>query len=315
MGPQEKNDKLKQITDELEKGIAELCDSERYKDYLKTMSKFYHYSINNSILIWKQLPEATAVAGYNAWKEKFGRQVKKGEKGISIIVPCSAKSTREIIKIDPVTMKPIYDENGNPVTEKARSTAMRFKAAAVFDISQTEGKPLPEVPVNELNGDVENYRTMLQALIQAAPCPVRFGDPGSGAYGCFSRGTQSITIREEMSQQQTLETLIHEIGHAILHADQKEALQLTRGTREVEAESVAYTVCSHYGIDTSAYSFGYVAAWSQGKELQTLRESLDTIRNTAVRIIDRTDEQLELIQSHTLSPNLDTASNIAMRLE
>lgn len=308
-------DKLKKITDNLEKGIAQLCDSERYKTYLRTMSRFHRYSINNSILIWMQFPEATMVAGYNAWKEKFGRQVKKGEKGITIIAPCGKKETQEIIKIAPETLNPVYDENGQPVMQTVRTSAMRFRAVTVFDVSQTEGKPLPEVPVNELNGDVENYRTMLQALIQAAPCPVSFGDPGSGAYGCFSRGTQSITIKPEMSQSQTLSTLIHEIAHAMLHADREEALKLTRGTREVEAESVAYTVCSHYGIDTSAWTLGYVATWSKGKEIDTLRKSLDTIRSTAAKLIDKTDEQLNLILSHTSSPNLDTAPNIAMQLE
>lgn len=291
-------DKLKEITDKLEEGVTAMCESEQYKTYLNTLSKFYNYSLNNSILIWMQRPEAIAVAGYNAWKKKFGRQVKKGEHGITIIAPCPSKKTEKLPKLDPKTMELMYDEEGNPIMQSVQSSSLFFKATTVFDVSQTEGKPLPEAPIHELKGDIESYQTMLQALIQAAPCPVTFGDPGGGALGSFSRTTQSITIKEDMNQQQTLATLVHEIGHACLHSVKEEALKLPRGTREVQAESVAYTVCNHYGIDTSAWTFGYVATWSKGQELKTLRESLDTIRSTSAQIINKTDEQLQLILGH-----------------
>lgn len=295
-------DKLEEITAKLEQGIADVCTSENYQAYLKTMAKFHKYSYNNSLLIWMQKPEATMVAGYNAWKSKFERQVMKGEHGITIIAPCPSQKTEEILKLDPKTLQPILDSNGVPVKEKTTISSMRFKATTVFDVSQTEGKPLPAPPIKDLSGNVENYATMLQALIQAAPCPVSFGDPGSGAKGSFDRGTQSITIKEGMSQQETLATLVHEIGHSHLHADPEEAKKLERGTREVQAESVAYTVCSHYGIDTSEWTFGYVATWSKGKEIKTLQSVLDTIRSTSAKIIDQTDEQLDLIQSQRLQP-------------
>ncbi len=297
-------EQLKEITDKLEQGIQEVFESEKYKEYLNTMSKFYNYSFNNTMLIAMQKPDATLIAGYNAWKDKFDRHVLKGEKGIRIIAPAPIRRKEEVEKIDPDTQEPVIDALGKPVMEVIETTTRAFKVIPVFDVSQTDGKPLPELTVEELNGDVKDFDLFMEALTQTAPVPIGYEDIPDETKGYYHLEDKRIAIQDNMSQIQTVKTAIHEISHATLHdvdlnlpedkipQEQKK----DRKTKEVEAESIAYTVCQHYGIDTSDYSFGYVAGWSSGKELSELRSSLETIRSTAATLINTIDAKVAELQ-------------------
>ena len=294
-------EKLKEITDRLEQGIAELFDSERYREYLKVMSKFHNYSFNNTLLIAMQKPDASLVAGFSAWKNNFGRNVMKGQKGIKIIAPSPFKIRQEVEKIDPHTQKPIIGKDGKPVTEEKEVNIPAYKVVSVFDVSQTEGKELPDIAVDELTGDVDRYKDFFAALEKTSPVPIAFENIGGGSHGYYHLEDKRIAINEGMSELQTLKTAIHEIAHAKLHdidlnAPKDEQPRVDRRTREVEAESVAYTVCQHYGLDTSDYSFGYVAGWSSGRELSELKSSLETIRSAAAEIINSIDENLAELQ-------------------
>lgn len=291
---------VREITDKLEQGIKELFESERFKEYLRTMSKFYNYSFNNTLLIAMQKPEATYVAGYTSWQRNFDRQVMKGEKGIKILAPAPYKAQEEREKIDPLTQKPVIGADGKAVTETVEVLHPAFKVVSVFDVSQTDGKELPDIIVDELKGTVENYEAFFNALKQESPVPISFEDIPGGAKGFFSPVESRIAIQEGMSEIQTVKTAIHEIAHAKLHAvkpDEKAAPEdkKDRHTKEVEAESVAYTVCQRYGIETSDYSFGYIAGWSSGKETKELKSSLDTIRKTAAEMIEGIDAKLKVL--------------------
>ena len=291
-------EKLKEITDRLEQGITELFDSERYREYLRVMSKFHNYSFNNTLLIAMQKPDASLVAGFSAWKNNFGRNVIKGQKGIKIIAPSPYKIKQEMKKIDPHTQQPIIGKDGKPVTEEKEITIPAYKVVSVFDVSQTEGRELPDIAVNELTGDVERYRDFFAALEKTSPVPIGFEQIPGSSHGYYHLEDKRIAIDEGMSEIQTLKTAIHEIAHAKLHdidlnaPENEQQPRIDRRTREVEAESVAYTVCQHYGLDTSDYSFGYVAGWSSGRELSELKNSLETIRSAAAEIINSIDETL-----------------------
>ena len=294
-------EKLKEITDRLEQGIAELFDSERYREYLKVMSKFHNYSFRNTVLIAMQKPDASLVAGFSAWKNNFERNVMKGQKGIKIIAPSPFKVKQEMQKIDPHTQKPVIGKDGKPVTEEKEITIPAYKVVTVFDVSQTEGKELPDIAVDELTGDVESYKDFFAALEKTSPVPIAFEKIEGGSHGYYHLADKRIALNEGMSELQTLKTAIHEIAHAKLHdidlnAPKDGQPRVDRNTREVEAESVAYTVCQHYGLDTSDYSFGYVAGWSSGRELAELKSSLETIRSAAAEIINSIDGHIAEIQ-------------------
>ena len=295
-------EKLKEITDRLEQGITELFDSERYKEYLRVMSKFHNYSFNNTLLIAMQKPDASLIAGFTAWKNQFQRNVKKGEKGIKIIAPSPFKIKQETEKIDPQTQKPVIGRDGKPVTEEKEITIPAYKVVSVFDVSQTEGKELPDIAMDALTGDVEQYSDFFAALEKTSPVPIGFEKIEGGAHGYYHLEDKRIALDEGMSELQTLKTAIHEIAHAKLHdidlnaPKDEQQPRVDRRTREVEAESVAYTVCQHYGLDTSDYSFGYVAGWSSGRELAELKSSLETIRSAAADIINSIDGHIAELQ-------------------
>ena len=295
-------EKLKEITDRLEQGITELFDSERYKEYLRVMSKFHNYSFNNTLLIAMQKPDASLIAGFTAWKNQFQRNVKKGEKGIKIIAPSPFKIKQETEKIDPQTQKAVIGRDGKPVTEEKEITIPAYKVVSVFDVSQTEGKELPDIAVDALTGDVEQYSDFFAALEKTSPVPIGFEKIEGGAHGYYHLEDKRIALDEGMSELQTLKTAIHEIAHAKLHdidlnaPKDEQQPRVDRRTREVEAESVAYTVCQHYGLDTSDYSFGYVAGWSSGRELAELKSSLETIRSAAADIINSIDGHIAELQ-------------------
>ena len=295
-------EKLKEITDRLEQGIKELFDSERYKEYLRVMSKFHNYSFNNTLLIAMQKPDASLIAGFNAWKNNFQRNVMKGEKGIKILAPSPFKIKQEMEKIDPATQKPVIGADGKPVTEEKEITIPAFKVVSVFDVSQTEGKEIPNLAVDMLTGDVERFKDVFAALEKTSPVPIGFEKIEGGAHGYYHLEEKRIAIDEGMSELQTLKTAIHEIAHAKLHdidlnaSVTEQTDRPDRRTREVQAESVAYAVCQHYGLDTSDYSFGYVAGWSSGRELGELKSSLETIRSAAAEIINSIDGYLKDLQ-------------------
>ena len=295
-------DKLKEITDRLEQGIMELFDSDRYKEYLRVMSKFHNYSFNNTLLIAMQKPDASLVAGFQSWKNNFKRNVVKGEKGIKILAPSPFKIKQEMEKIDPATQKPIIGADGKPVKEEKEITIPAFKVVSVFDVSQTEGKELPDIAVDMLTGDVERFKDVFAALEKTSPVPIGFEKIAGNSHGYYHLEEKRIAIDEGMSELQTIKTAIHEIAHAKLHdidpnaPKEEQADRPDHRTREVQAESVAYAVCQHYGLDTSDYSFGYVAGWSSVRELDELKSSLETIRSTAAEIINSIDEHLQEIQ-------------------
>lgn len=295
-------ERMKEITDRLEAGIQALFESEQYKAYLTAMSKFNNYSFNNTLLIAMQKPDASLVAGFGKWRDDFERHVKKGEKGIKILAPSPYKVKKQMEKIDPSTQKPVIGADGKPVTEEREIEIPAFRVVTVFDVSQTEGKEIPDIAVSELTGSVEQYQDFFAALEKASPVPIAFENIEGGAHGYYHLEEKRIAIDEGMSELQTLKTAIHEIAHAKLHAIDKDApateqaVRPDHRTREVQAESVAYAVCQHYGLDTSDYSFGYVAGWSSGRELSELKASLETIRKAANELITHIDDHLTQLQ-------------------
>ena len=316
--PEEKREQIKEITDKLDAELKSFVDSDKFKNYLKTMSKFHNYSFNNTILIAMQKPDASLVAGFRAWETNFKRHVKKGEKGIKILAPAPYKKTIEQDKLDPDTKKPIYDADGNVKKEVVQITVPSYKVATVFDVSSTEGEELPQIGVYELSGKVEGYKDLIEAIKRVAPVPVETAVIDSGAKGYFSPSEQKIVINEGMSELQTLKTLLHECAHSILHDKDgakieglEDAEKKTRNSKEVEAEGIAYTCVSYlsdaYGlkIDTSDYSFGYIAGWVSSLELVELKESMETIRKTASYMISGVEEKLKEMAIEQLAVDLD----------
>ena len=293
--PGKNREQLKEITDRIEAGIRDIFESgdmEKYRNYLRTMSRFHNYSLNNQALIHLQRPDATLVAGYNRWRDKFSRHVLRGEKGITIIAPTPYKKKIEQEKLDPDTKLPILDASGKIVTEEKEIEIPMFRPVKVFDYAQTDGKPLPErvaSPVANLTGSVENYEAFMEALRRSSPVPVEVKPLSADMDGYFSPKSQNITLREGMSEVQTVSAAVHEIAHAKLHnyalQQPEERRHKSRNTEEVEAESISFMVCAYFGIETGANSFGYVATWSKNAELPEFRASLDTISKTANGII------------------------------
>ncbi len=293
--PGKNREQLKEITDRIEAGIRDIFESgdmEKYRNYLRTMSRFHNYSLNNQALIHLQRPDATLVAGYNRWRDKFSRHVLRGEKGITIIAPTPYKKKIEQEKLDPDTKLPILDADGKVITEEKEIEIPMFRPVKVFDYAQTDGKPLPErvaSPVANLTGSVENYEAFMEALRRSSPVPVEVKPLSADMDGYFSPKSQSITLREGMSEVQTVSAAVHEIAHAKLHnyalQQPEERRHKSRNTEEVEAESISFMVCAYFGIETGANSFGYVATWSKNAELPEFRASLDTISKTANGII------------------------------
>ena len=306
--------RLKEITDGIEQGIKELFQSDRYRQYLSVMSRFHRYSVNNTMLIYMQRPDASLVAGFQKWKHQFGRHVKKGEMGITIIAPTPFKKKIEEVKLDPDTNAPMLDKDGQQIVEEKEISIPMFKPVKVFDVAQTDGKPLPHLAAT-LTGSVEQYDVFVEALRRSAPVPIAFAAIASNTDGYFSPADQTITIREGMSQVQTICAMVHEIAHSKLHDYEKqqaeaaagkdgaEIIKKDRNTEEVEAESISYAVCQYYGIQTAENSFGYIATWSQGKELKELRASLETINKTASDLITDIDRNFaEICKERGIDP-------------
>ena len=299
-------ERLQQITAGIEQGIKELFESEKYMRYLSVMSRFHRYSVNNTMLIYMQKPDATLVAGYNKWKNQFERHVKKGEHGITIIAPTPFKKKIEEQKLDPDTKAPILDAEGKAVMEEREVEFPMFRPVKVFDVSQTDGKPLPEL-ASTLSGSVQNYEAFMEALRRSAPVPLSVEPMAANMDGYFSPDQQRIAIRAGMSEVQTVSAAVHEIAHSKLHnyakaqeeaaraGDKEPPKKKDRNTEEVEAESISYAVCQYYGIQTGENSFGYIANWSQGKELPELRASLETINKTAGELINDIDRHYKVI--------------------
>ena len=287
----DQNEKIKELTEKLQAGIQELHDSEKYRDYLRTMAKFHHYSFNNSLLIWAQRPDATAVAGYRAWQTKFGRTVNPGAKGIMIYAPSSYKRTLREVVTD-ADGNPVLDKDGNKVTREVERTFPNFKISYCFAYEDTSGKPLPSI-VSILDKDVDNYDSVMDALRKISPAPIRFDSVGGGANGYYDLVNREIVVKDTLPQAQKIKTAVHEVAHSILH-DKIDGLDLeaTKREMEVSAESVAFVVCSWLGLDTSEYSFGYVGGWSAGKELKELQQKMEKIRTTASMIISGIDGEL-----------------------
>ena len=292
-------ERVKEITDKLETGLKTLFDSDQYRTYLNTMAKFHNYSFNNTLLIAMQKPDASLVAGFHKWKNELGRTVKKGEKAIKILAPAPYKKKVMMTQIDPNTHQPVYDKDGTLVKEEKEITVPAFKIVPVFDVSQTEGREIPTIGVHELTDSVEQYPMFFEAIKKTSPVPVEFENIRSGARGYYHQVEHRIAIQFGMSEMQNLKTLIHEIAHARLHAIDKDNPPENppdRYTKEVQAESVAYTVCQHYGLDTSDYSFGYIAGWSKGKDLPELKASLETIRTASHELISDIGRELTALQ-------------------
>ena len=300
--PEKKSNKqrLKEITDSIENGIKELFDSDKYKQYLQTMSRFHRYSVNNQMLIYMQKPNATLVAGFNKWRDQFGRNVKKGEKGIKIIAPTPFKKKVEETKLDPDTKLPILDDNGKPVTEEKEVQIPMFRVVSVFDVSQTAGKPIPQL-ASDLSGNVQNYDAFMEAIKRSSAVPIEFKPIDKNMDGYFSLEEQKIVIREGMSEVQTVSALLHEMAHSKLHnpnaiesvqsnEQTEENTKTSRNTEEVQAESISFAVCAYYGIKTDENSFGYIATWSKDKELPELKASLETINKTSSEMINDIDK-------------------------
>ena len=291
--------RVQELTDKLEQGLQDLFNSDSYRNYLATMSKFHNYSFNNTMLIAMQKPDATLVAGFKAWQKNFDRHVKKGEKGIRILAPAPYKIKEEREKIDPVTQELLLDKDGKPQKEEVEITIPAFRAVSVFDVAQTDGKPIPELAAKELLSDVEGYQDMIRAVEAISPVPIELEEIAGDSKGYYDREAKRIAVQENMSESQTLKTMIHEVAHSKLHSkevEQDEQMRKDRNTKEVEAESIAYTVCQHFGVDTSDYSFGYIAGWSSGRDTKELRASMDTIRRTASELITGIEEQLQELQ-------------------
>lgn len=296
-------EQIKKLTDQIEAGIKALFQSgdlEKYQAYLRTMSHFHHYSVNNQMLIFSQCPHATLVAGYQKWQNQFSRHVLRGEKGISVLAPTPYKIKVEKEKLDPDTKLPLLDADGNTITEEKEVQIPMFRPVKVFDVSQTDGKPLPErvqSPVAELTGNVEHYEAFMEALRRVSPVPIEMKPLSNDLDGFFSPSKQSITLRDGMSEVQTVCAAVHEIAHSKLHdyAKQPNSQPKDSSTEEIEAESIAYTVCAYFGIETSANSFGYVATWSKDKDLKAFKDSLDTIRKTSSELISGVEQQFKEI--------------------
>ena len=291
--------RVQELTNKLEQGLQDLFNSDSYCNYLSTMSKFHNYSFNNTLLIAMQKPDATLVAGYKAWQKNFERHVNKGEKAIRILAPAPYKIKEERDKIDPVTQELLLDKDGNPQKEEVEITIPAFRAVSVFDVAQTDGKPIPELAAKELLSDVEGYQDMIRAVEAISPVPIELEEIAGDSKGYYDREAKRIAVQENMSESQTLKTMIHEVVHSKLHSkevEQDEQMKKDRNTKEVEAESIAYTVCQHFSIDTSDYSFGYIAGWSSGRDTKELRSSMDTIRRTASELITGIEEQLQELQ-------------------
>lgn len=310
MAENKQQQQLKAITEKLEKGIADLFNSKNYMEYLKTMSKFHNYSFSNTLLIALQKPDATFVAGYEAWQRNFGRHVMKDEKSIKIIAPMPYKVQEERQARDPDTGTLVYDEMGEPVMETVMTNRPRFKVASVFDVSQTDGKPLPELRVEDLSGSVEGYEMFSEALKRTSKVPIGFEDIPGSSHGYYHQVDKRIALKEGMSQVQTVKTLIHEIAHSRLHdADAIEAgkgMKVNQRTKEVQAESVAYAVCQYFKLDTSEYSFGYIAGWSSGKEMKELKSSLETIQREANSMITEISGHIKELQKEREEKELET---------
>lgn len=296
------SDKIKELTEKLEAGIKEVFTSDRYREYLSTMNKFHNYSFNNSMLIHLQKPEASYTAGYKTW-ETLERHVKKGEKGITIFAPCPYKVKKSVEVYDSKTGQVKRDLQGKPMTEEKEITYASFKAISIFDISQTEGKPLPKL-AQELKGEIPDYMVLMDSVKEIAPVPIRFESWDKAKKGHYDLENKEIVIKSGMNDLQTVKTAIHETAHSILHKDKDHIKD--SATMEVEAESVAFVVCQHLGLDTSDYSFGYLAGWSSGKELPELKSSLQTIQKTSHEMIENLDRA---ILKNT--NNLDICQNIA----
>ena len=292
--PAQKKTQTQQIVEQLEKGVSEVFESEQYKQYLQVMSKFHSYSYNNILLIAMQCPGATMVAGYESWQRLFKRHVSKGEKAIKILAPCPYKKVIMQDVTDPITHQPIRDAQGEVIKEKVQITIPAFRPVGVFDVSQTEGEPLPEMAtVQELIGEVDGFDTLQEIVENMAPCPIYHRDIEGSAKGYFSPKENEIVIKNGLAQQQEIKTMIHEIVHSLLHNSEKmKDKKISRNDMEVQAESVAYTVCSALGIDTSEYSFGYIAGWSQGKDIKELKSALDLICDTASTMIFHVENKL-----------------------
>lgn len=286
-----RDEKVEEITKKLEQGIQELFESEKYERYLKVMSKLHNYSFNNSLLIAMQKPDATMVAGFTSWKKNFHRNVKKGEKGIRILAPSPYKVNKEVDKIDPVTQQPMLGRNGEPIKEHVQVTIPAYKITTVFDVSQTEGEKIPEI-ATALKDEVNDFEKMFQIIEKVSPVPIVLDQINSVANGYYDLEKKVIVIKKDMSEAQTLKTAVHEISHAKLHdRDSGIEAKADRKTKEVEAESIAYTVCSHLGLDTSSYSFGYIAGWSSDKEFGELKKSMNVIQHTASELITDIDKE------------------------
>lgn len=320
-GKETRAEAVKEITEKLAYGLEELFDSEKFKEYLDTMSKFYHYSFNNSLLIAMQKPDATLVASYRSWQKNFNRNVNKGEKGIRILAPTPYKIKEEREMINPLSGLPMLDEKGDVQTEEVEVSLTGFKVAYVFDVSQTSGEPLPEIGAEELLQSVDDYQIFMEALRNVAPVPVEMQEVDGGAKGYFSPAGQKIVIQSGMSESQTVKTAVHEIAHSLLHDTDHARLEgvdaaekKDRNTKEVEAEAVAYTVCQHFGIDTSDYSFGYVAGWSSGREMTELKKSMETIQKTAAELIEKIEENIQKIRKEReVSPEIVQKTGERMR--
>lgn len=286
----EEKNRTQEILEKLDIGLTELFDSEVYKKYLDTLSKFHSYSFNNTLLIAMQNPDATLVAGYEDWNRKFKRQVNKGEKAIYIIAPAPYKKEIEKEELNPNT--------GNIEIIREEIVIPSYKATAVFDISQTKGEPLPTLGVDELTGEVKDWDKLKAILTDISPVPISYEKITNSSKGYYSHVDKRIVIKEGMEPVQELKTSIHEVAHALLHdkdgavIDGVEDIELNSKTKEVQAESIAYAVCQHLGIDTSDYSFGYIAGWSSGKDKKELRESMETIRKTANYLIYKIEKAL-----------------------
>ena len=296
-------EQIKALTEKIEEGIQNLFQSgdlEKYQAYLRTVSRFHRYSVNNQMLIFAQCPQATLVAGYQKWQNQFSRHVLRGEKGITIIAPTPYKIKVEQEKLDPDTKQPLLDADGKTITEEKEVQIPMFRPVKVFDVSQTDGEPLPEQvksPVAELTGNVEHYEAFMDALKLVSPVPIEIKPLSSNLDGFFSPSKQSNTLREGMSEVQTVCAAVHEIAHSKLHnyARQPDSQPKDSSTEEMEAESIAYTVCAYFGIETSANSFGYVATWSKDKDVKAFRASLDTIRKTSSELISGVDQHFKEI--------------------
>ncbi|MSS36023.1 LPD16 domain-containing protein [Clostridium porci] len=320
---QTSKDRMREIVDSIETGIKELFESDKYRQYLSTMSRFHRYSVNNTMLIYMQRPDATHVAGFNKWRDQFGRNVMKGEKGIKIIAPTPYKKKIEEVKLDPDTKAPMLDADGKVVMEEKEVKIPMYKVVSVFDVSQTEGKPLPQL-ASDLNGNVQQYEVFMEALRRSSPVPMEIKPIERDTDGYFNSTNQSITIRDGMSEVQTVCAAVHEIAHAKLHNYEKERGTAAAGdetaekvkpkdrhTEEVEAESISYAVCQYYGIETAENSFGYIATWSQGKELKELRASLETISKTASGLISDIDRHFaEICKERGITPQIQGQTEI-----